>query len=61
MKEVNRVYIKKNEINIQEKIDNINTRRCDISKIIIHRAIYAKHLRSTKPLENETHFEMNIP
>ena len=39
----------------------MNSRRCDICKIDVHRASYNKHLRSKKHLENEKQNEMIIP
>ena len=39
----------------------MNSRKCDVSKIVIHRASYVKHLRSKKHLENEKQNEMIIP
>ena len=38
-----------------------NSRSCDICKIDVHRANYAKHLGSEKRLENETKNAMIIP
>ena len=38
-----------------------NSRRCDICNIDVHRASYAKHLRSKKHLENIRHKEIIIP
>ena len=38
-----------------------NSRRCDICKIDVHRASYAKHLRSKKHLENIRQNEIIIP
>ena len=35
-----------------------NSRRCDIYIIDVHRAPYAKHLRSEKHLENEKQKEL---
>ena len=39
----------------------MNSRRCDICKIDVHRASYMKHLRSKKHLENMKQNEMIIP
>ena len=39
----------------------MNSRRCEICKIDVHRASYSKHLRSKKHLENEKQNEMIIP
>ena len=39
----------------------MNSRRCEICKINVHRASYNKHLRSKKHLENIKHNEMIIP
>ena len=39
----------------------MNSRRCDICKIDVHRASYMKHLRSKKQLENMKQNEMIIP
>ena len=36
-------------------------RRCDSCKYDVHRASFAKHLRSKKHLENEKQEEMIIP
>ena len=38
-----------------------NSRRCDICNIDVHRASYAKHLRSKKHLENLRQNEIIIP
>ena len=38
-----------------------NSCRCDLCNIDVHRASYAKHLRSTKPFENMKKEEMIIP
>ena len=38
-----------------------NNRRCDICKIDVHRASYAKHLRIKKQLENVRRNEIIIP
>ena len=38
-----------------------NSRRCEKCNVDIHRASYAKHVRSKKPLENTTHDEIIIP
>ena len=39
----------------------MNSRRCEICNIDIHRASYIKHLRSKKHLENMKQSEMIIP
>ena len=39
----------------------MNTRKCDVCNIDVHRAFYVKHLRSEKHLENEKQKEMIIP
>ena len=39
----------------------MNSRRCDICNVDVHRASYIKHLRSKKHLENITQHEMIIP
>ena len=39
----------------------MNSRRCDICNVDVHRASYNKHLRSKKHLENIKHNEMIIP
>ena len=39
----------------------MNSRRCEICKINVHRASYNKHLRSKKHIENIKHNEMIIP
>ncbi len=39
----------------------MNSRRCEICKIDVHRASYNKHLRSKKHIENIKHNEMIIP
>ena len=38
-----------------------NSRRCEICNIDIHRASYAKHVRSKKHLENMRENDMIIP
>ena len=38
-----------------------NSRRCDICIIDVHRASYAKHLRSKKHLENIRQDDIIIP
>ena len=38
-----------------------NSRRCDPSNIEVHRASYAKHLRSKEPLENIRRNDIFIP
>ena len=39
----------------------MNSRRCDICNVDVHRASYNKHLRSKKHLEIEKQNEMIIP
>ena len=39
----------------------MNSRRCDIRNINVHRASYIKHLRSKKHIENMKQNEMIIP
>ena len=39
----------------------MNRRRCDICSIDVHRASYAKHLKSKKHLENIRQDDMIIP
>ena len=39
----------------------MNSRRCDICNVDVHRASYIKHLRSKKHIENIKHNEMIIP
>ena len=39
----------------------MNSRKCDVCNIDVHRACYVKHLRSKKHLENEKQNEMIIP
>ena len=39
----------------------MNSRRCDICDVDVHRSSYNKHLRSKKRLENEKQNEMIIP
>ena len=39
----------------------MNSRRCDICKVDVHRASFVKHLRSKKHLENMKQNEMIIP
>ena len=48
IKEVNQVYLKNDRV----KNDN-NSRRCDICNFVVHRASYAKHLKSKKHLEKK--------
>ena len=36
----------------------MNSRRCDICSVDIHRASYMKHTRSKKPLENNKQNEI---
>ena len=38
-----------------------NSRKCDVCNIDVHRASYAKHLRSRNHLENIKRNEMIIP
>ena len=39
----------------------MNSRRCEICNIDVHRASYIKHLRSKKHMENMKRAEMIIP
>ena len=39
----------------------MNSRRCDICYVDVHRASYAKHLKSKKHIENMKQNEMIIP
>ena len=39
----------------------MNSRRCDICDVNVHRASYNKHLKSKKHLENEKQNELIIP
>ena len=39
----------------------MNSRKCDVCNVIVHRASYVKHFRSTKHLEKEKQNEMIIP
>ena len=39
----------------------MNSRKCDVCNIDVHRASYVKHLKSKKHLENENGKEMIIP
>ena len=39
----------------------MNSRRCEIYNVDVHRASYNKHLRSKKHTENIKHNEMIIP
>ena len=39
----------------------MNSRKCDICNVDVHRASYAKHLRSKYQLENEKQNELIIP
>ena len=39
----------------------MNSRKCDICNIDVHRASYQKHLRSKKHLENGKQTDMIIP
>ena len=56
IKEFNKVFIKNNIVNN----DDNNSSRSDVCIIVVHRATYAKHLRSKKHLENEKQFEVII-
>ena len=38
-----------------------NNRTCDVCNVIVHRASFAKHLRSKKHFENVIQNEMIIP
>ena len=38
-----------------------NSRTCDICNVDVHRASYAKHLRSKKHLQNEKQKELIVP
>ena len=38
----------------------MNSRKCEVCNIQVHRASYPKHLRSKKHLENEKLTEVNI-
>ena len=57
LKEEIKVYIK-NDIIIN---DDENSRKCDLCKVIIRRASYAKDLRSRNYLETKKQLEMLIP
>ena len=39
----------------------MNSRKCDVCNIGVHRASYVKHFRSKKCLENDKESELNIP
>ena len=39
----------------------MNSRKCDVCNVDVHRASYAKHLRSENHLENIKQNEMIIP
>ena len=39
----------------------MDSRKCDICNVDVHRASYPKHLRSKKHLENEKNNDMLIP
>ena len=39
----------------------MNSRKCDVCNVDVHRASYAKHLRSKNHLENLKQNEMIIP
>ena len=39
----------------------MNSRRCEICNVAVHRASYMKHLRSKKHIENMEQNEMIIP
>ena len=39
----------------------MNSRKCEICSVVVHRASYANHLRSRKHLENEKLIEMMTP
>ena len=39
----------------------MNSRKCDICNVDVHRASYVKHLRIKKRLENVKQIEMIIP
>ena len=39
----------------------MNSRKCDVCNVDVHRASYIKHLRSKKHIENMKQNEMNIP
>ena len=39
----------------------MNSSKCDVCNIDVHRASYVKHLRSRQHLENEKQNEMIIP
>ena len=39
----------------------MNSRKCDVCNINVHRASHVKHLRSKKHLENEKQLKVIIP
>ena len=39
----------------------MNSRRCEVCNVDVHRASYIKHLRSKKHMENKKQKEMIIP
>ena len=39
----------------------MNSRKCEICNVDVHRASYIKHLRNEKPIENMKKNEMIIP
>ena len=39
----------------------MNSRRCDVCNIDVHRTSYSKHIRSKKHTENIKHYGMIIP
>ena len=39
----------------------MNSRKCEVCNVDVHRASYVKHLRSKKLLENEKQKELIIP
>ena len=39
----------------------MNSRKCDICNVDVHRGFYVKHLRSKKHIENEKQNELIIP
>ena len=39
----------------------MNSRKCDVCDIDVHRASYVKHLRSKKNLEKIKQKELNLP
>ena len=50
-----------NKLILYRKRRKINSRKCAICKVDVQRALYVKHLRSQKHLENEKQNEMIIP